>query len=142
MKPLGPIPAGYSAKNGQLAIGADARHLLGDATLQDLPDRPRFVFNATNLQSGVLWRFSKPYMADYRVGMVESPAVRLADAVAASSAFPPFLSPLRLPVDGAYAPGQESLTGPEYRRRPVLTDGGVYDNLGLETAASIGAGQA
>ena len=38
-----------------------------------LPDRPRFVFNATNLQSGVLWRFSKSYMWDYRVGKIPEP---------------------------------------------------------------------
>ena len=36
------------------------KHLFGDATLQDLPDEPRFVINATNLESGVLLRFSKP----------------------------------------------------------------------------------
>ena len=39
-------------------------HLFGDATLQDLPDEPRFVINATSLQSGALFRFSKPYVAD------------------------------------------------------------------------------
>jgi NTE family protein len=34
-------------------------HLFGDATLQDLPDDPpRFVINATNVQTGLLWRFS------------------------------------------------------------------------------------
>ena len=38
------------------------KHLFGNAALQDLPDSPRFVFNATNLESGVLMRFSKPYM--------------------------------------------------------------------------------
>jgi NTE family protein len=66
--------------------------LFGGATLQSLPDRPHFVFNATNLQSGVLWRFSKPYMWDYRVGKIPEPHEKLAVAVAASSAFPPFLS--------------------------------------------------
>lgn len=30
------------------------RHLFHGATLQDLPDSPRFVINATNVQSGVL----------------------------------------------------------------------------------------
>jgi NTE family protein len=65
------------------------RYLFAGATLQDLPDEPRFVINATNVQSGVLWRFSKPYMWDYRVGKVEKPTVSLAQAVAASSAFPP-----------------------------------------------------
>ena len=71
------------------------RHLFGGATLQDLPNAPRFVINATNVQSGALWRFEKPYMRDYRVGEVKAPTIPLARAVAASSAFPPVLSPLR-----------------------------------------------
>ena len=67
--------------------------------LQDLPDKPRFVINATNVQSGALWRFSKPYMRDYRVGKINSPTLSLAQAVAASSAFPPVLSPVELRLD-------------------------------------------
>ncbi|GAA4405480.1 hypothetical protein GCM10023168_19200 [Fodinibacter luteus] len=47
-------------------VKAYRRHLFGSATLQDLPDRPKFVINATNLESGVLMRFSKAYLADYR----------------------------------------------------------------------------
>ncbi len=115
---------------------AYANYLYGDATLQDLPDAPRFVINATNVQSGALWRFSKPYMADYRVGMVRNPIVTLAKAVAASSAFPPVLSPVELEIEpGSFEPGK----GMDLQREPftsdvVLTDGGVYDNLGLETA--------
>jgi NTE family protein len=116
---------------------AYADHLFGDATLQDLPDDPpRFVINATNVQSGVLWRFSKPYMRDYLVGRVDRPRVRLADAVAASSAFPPFLSPARLPsstLDFAPPTDGETLHRPPFTTEVVLTDGGVYDNLGLET---------
>jgi NTE family protein len=111
--------------------------LFSGATLQDIPDDPpRFIFNATNLQSGVLWRFSKPYMWDYRVGKVENPQLRLAVAVAASSAFPPFLSPLTLKLDeGDYVPGSGTdLQRSKYMQHPVLSDGGVYDNLGLETA--------
>ena len=56
--------------------GAYRKHVFGDATLQDLPDRPRFVINSTNIQTGSLWRFSKPYMADYQVGMVREPRRR------------------------------------------------------------------
>jgi NTE family protein len=114
---------------------AYAEHLYREATLQDLPDEPRFVINATNVQSGALWRFSKPYMADYRVGVVEKPTVRLAVAVAASSAFPPVLSPLTLDLDpAAFKPksGQDLQKEP-FTDEAVLTDGGVYDNLGLET---------
>ena len=61
----GPGPA--STRRARQSDGAStAETLFGDATLQDLPDAPRFVINATSLQSGVLWRFFKPYMWDYR----------------------------------------------------------------------------
>ena len=74
-------------------------------------------------------------MADWRVGTIPTPAVPLADAVAASSAFPPVLSPFELDLseaDWQTVDGNE-LTGRAYRDRVVLCDGGVYDNLGLET---------
>ena len=121
---------------GDKVTDAYRKHLFGDATLQQLPERPRFVINATNVQTGSLWRFSKPYMADYRVGVYPDPAVDLAVAVAASSAFPPVLSPLRLSVDpngfSQDRRGPQHL--PPYTSEVVLSDGGVYDNLGLETA--------
>jgi NTE family protein len=75
-------------------------------------------------------------MWDWRVGKVANPTVELAVAVGASSAFPPVLSPARLKLkDSEFAPG----TGADLQRPPFtedvfLTDGGVYDNLGLETA--------
>lgn len=114
------------------------RHLFGNATLQDLPDAPRFIFNATSVQTKSLVRFSKREVADWRVGRILAPQVELATAVAASSAFPPFLSPLTLRLDPAqWAPpdrfGPAELRRPEFMQRLVLTDGGVYDNLGLET---------
>jgi NTE family protein len=111
-------------------------HLFGDRTLQRLPDHPRFVINATNVQTGSLWRFSKPYMADYQVGVYPEPEVELAVAVAASSAFPPVLSPLRLSLDpsGFAKERRGPLHMPPYTTKVVLSDGGVYDNLGLETA--------
>ena len=112
------------------------KHLFGETTLQELPDQPRFVFNAANLESGALMRFSKPYLADYRVGRVRDPDLSLALAVTASSAFPPFLSPCTVELEHAHwttDPGND-LTGPSYRDKIRLSDGGVYDNLGLETA--------
>jgi NTE family protein len=97
---------------------------------------PRFVINATNVQSGALWRFMQPYMRDYRVGEVKEPTILLAQAVAASSAFPPVLSPFEMRLEeNAFTPN----SGLDLQRKPfttkvILTDGGVYDNLGLETA--------
>ncbi|KAA0570264.1 patatin-like phospholipase family protein [Azospirillum sp. Sh1] len=121
--------------------GAYDRHLFKGATLQDLPDdagsaAPRFVINATNVQSGALWRFMRPYMRDYRVGEVLNPTVLLAQAVAASSAFPPLLSPFEMRLDPeSFVPGSGlDLQERPYTSQVLLTDGGVYDNLGLETA--------
>jgi len=108
-------------------------------TLQDLPDdtggkAPRFVINATNVQTSVLWRFSRPFMGDYRVGLVRNPTVPICKAVAASSAFPPILSPMSLDIgQPVEATAGADLSRPPYTKTAVLSDGGVYDNLGLET---------
>jgi len=126
---------------GERVADAYDEHLFGGKTLQDIPAEeegvaPRFVFNASNVQSGVLFRFSRDYIRDYRVGKIERPTLRLALAVAASSAFPPVLSPLKLTFqESDYTPGSgDDLQRRPFTTSPVLTDGGVYDNLGLETA--------
>ncbi len=56
----------------------------------------------------------KPYVRDYRVGEVRKPSIEIAQAVAASSAFPPVLSPTRLKLDAA------KFT-PEHRKGPPTT---------------------
>ena len=112
-------------------------HLFGDAELRDLPGPggPLFVICATNMESGALFRFSRPHVADWRVGMIEEPRVSLADAVAASSAFPPVLSPFDIDLRDACWESQKGndLAVDEFRDTISLSDGGVYDNLGLET---------
>jgi NTE family protein len=120
------------------------QYLYKKATLQDLPgegEGPRFVFNATSLQTGTLWRFTRCYMGNYKVGLVKNPKVELATAVAASSAFPPLLSPCVLDLDPTqFDPGVKVPPLPQhmklddFRNQIALADGGVYDNLGLETA--------
>lgn len=121
---------------GDKVAGSYRRHLYGEKTLQDLPDRPRFVINATSVQTGALWRFSKPYMGEWRVGRVPNPTLQVATAVAASSAFPPVLSPIRLKLDPSSFTLRDgaNLDDEALRREVFLSDGGVYDNLGLETA--------
>lgn len=119
----------------QMVASKYRKYLFGDATLQGLPDNPRFIIYATSLQTGASFRFSKPYMADYKVGRVDSPEVPLATAVAASSAFPPVLSPVVLKADGykwTRMQGTDLFDNEKFRSRLYLTDGGVYDNLGLE----------
>src|ERR1043166_3069155 len=124
----GTIPARVAA--------AYDRVMFDGATLQDLPaaPAPMFVYDSSTLQTGALWRFTRDYMGDYKVGYVDTPSLPLAVAVGASSAFPPFLSPVVLKSPGAFRPPAPppDLQDPRYRSRVVLCDGGVYDNLGLE----------
>jgi NTE family protein len=123
---------GCSAANS--IVRSYDKHLFRGANLQDIPDAPRFTFMATNLQTGSGWRFSKAYAADYRVGLIDRPTLPLSRVVAASSAFPPLLSPVRVNLADQIV---RAAAGADLHREPftkvaVLTDGGVYDNLGLE----------
>jgi NTE family protein len=106
--------------------------------LGDLPGPgkgPRFVFNASDLATGTLFRFERPYMGTYEVGLVRHPDVKVATAVAASAAFPPFVAPLNLDMDPSKVedvPGARYHSVKALRRRAALVDGGAYDNLALE----------
>jgi NTE family protein len=115
--------------------GAYRQHIFGDAVLGDLPKQPGFIINATNIGSGALARFERTGLTDWRVGSLPDPDIPVATAVACSSAFPPILSPykLRPMVDWVDEEGND-LGTPEHREALFLSDGGVYDNLGLETA--------
>ena len=64
---------GISA-SGEVAKSYNS-YLFDDKTLQDMPDSPFFVFCATNLQTGVLWRFTKSYAGDYVIGYLDKPAI-------------------------------------------------------------------
>jgi NTE family protein len=123
---------------------AYGKHLYGGLTLADLPApkdgrgrrrAPSFKINATSFQHNSLWRMGRDYIANYDVGLFPNPKIPLADAVAASSAFPPFLSPMKLDLRSlSVEPGTEgSLFAPPYSTQPLVLDGGAYDNLGLET---------
>lgn len=110
--------------------------------LTELPARPRFIICATDLAFGVSWVFDSgsfgsargrlgDYQAGYKSPMPPWPVGR---AVAASSCFPPVFNPLPVGLrpeefqDGEYnKPDRNELVA-----GIRLSDGGVYDNLGLE----------
>ena len=109
--------------------------LFENTRLPALPDKPRTVFNTTNLQTGRDFRISKAYMADYRVGQIDKPDLSVGKVVAASSAFPPVLSPCVIEVDPASwkrLDGADLFNNPRYKHTLTLADGGAYDNIGLE----------
>ena len=101
----------------------------------ELPTQPYLVLNATSLTSIRSWRFTRDGMGDSRIGLAEwgENPLPLGEAVAASAAFPPVFPPARIRrTDYSFSP-------PVYKESPVpdypliaVTDGGVYDNLGVE----------
>jgi NTE family protein len=119
---------------GAYVSKAYAKHLFGNKTLQDFPEQPRFIINATNLETGSLFRFSRREIRDWRVGRIVAPKILIADAVTASSAFPPVLSPFILDVspDDFEHTSPKEIADDAFRTEISLTDGGVYDNLGLQ----------
>lgn len=125
--------------SGEFLAKRYAKDLFGETLLRELPDHksgdaPGFIFYATNMQTGRSFRFHQDYIADYYIGISRTTDVLLADAVAASSAFPPIFSPVILNTEpGAWEKPLRELPNLEkLRRRIVLADGGVYDNMGLE----------
>lgn len=81
------------------------------------------VLNATELRTGTAFRFGSRQSGCWRLGqLAEVPTV--ARAVAASAAFPALLPSLDLRLDF-------ELRGELSRHRAIITDGGVYDNLGI-----------
>jgi NTE family protein len=90
----------------------------GPGPLGDLPEHPRFVFVATDITNRTQWVFDAGRRVMGRDGRTWPAADwPLARATAASSCLPGVFTPMRVELDG------ESIE---------LTDGGIYDNLGLE----------
>jgi hypothetical protein len=74
----------------------------------------------------------------YRVGEVKNPKVELAVSIGASPALPPVLSSVELDLnesDHTLGSGMD-LHRPPFTTQIVLTKGGVYDHLGLDTVSS------
>lgn len=125
---------------GDYLARAYDKHLFHGASTRDMPDasrpgQPRFVIYATNMQTGRSFRIRQDMLADWYLGTAQGASIPLAQAVAASSAFPPVFSPVVLKMSpDAWKNGRVDLAESErLRSHIVLTDGGVYDNMGLET---------
>ena len=94
------------------------RRRIGPRMLAELPARSgdgiEFIFLATNIEKGTPWRFTSE-----TIGTHATPAdMTIAEAVAASACFPPIFGPIKIRKNG-------KIIG-------HLTDGGVYDNTGME----------
>lgn len=108
---------------------------LTSLTLPELPRRPQFVFNAAEMAYGVNWESRRDSVGHYRSAYASpDPAWPVGRAVAASACFPPVFPPLPVgvPASAFRLNGVPSSADPEVLTRMSLTDGGVYDNLGIE----------
>jgi predicted acylesterase/phospholipase RssA len=99
-----------------------------ELTYADLrPDRPRLLINSTDLQSGRRFVFCNEAFDDLNSDLSRYP---ISYAVTASSAVPVILHPVTL--------RDYSTTFSQYRH---LIDGGVADNLGIQTLVETYAAQ-
>ena len=100
--------------------------LFSGARMNDLKNsKPLLIINAAELRTGSAFYFTAHESGSWRLGILPSNEIALAHAVAASAAYPLFLPALdeRLPFIRR--------DGSQHTERVALTDGGVYDNLGL-----------
>jgi NTE family protein len=112
------------------------QHLTKGRLLKDIAGTPIHVLCTTDLAYGVNWMFKKDQCGDYQAGFFNTPADwPVATAIAASSCFPPVFRPFHLNLDpGALIGGKAPRTPQRDKciREITFSDGGVYDNLGLE----------
>lgn len=106
--------------------------------LADLPISPVWHINTTCYETGKNWRFTRDSMGDWQSGRHYSPAVGVAQAIAASAAVPYAVGALKLPLPdhGWWETDPASKQPLRKKSRPFksvrLWDGGVYENLALE----------
>ena len=99
----------------------------GETKLKDLPERPLVAINATDVETGTLFTFSRAKMSCYKYEFAKEPTKFFGDefpvsrAVMASSCVPHLFPPVK--VGECY---QEGRTLPNV----LLVDGGLYDNQG------------
>ncbi len=146
-----------ASRIGMIADELD-RCLYCGATLNELP--PWILLNATNLRTGKAWKFFSDRVGDYVVGATKhTQSIRVADAVAASAAYPGLadayrfeyhageLRPELLDERWGFSGDAAVKAGTAWRARfgtsrgrviMPLVDGGVYDNEGLIGLRSAG----
>jgi NTE family protein len=116
----------FSPKQRADALAKVFETRLTSKKLGQLPksgDGTEFLFLATDVERGIMWQFGPRTMTSHKFRKkIDCSDISIARAVAASACFPPMFGPIKL--EGHTKSGEEFIAW--------LSDGGVYDNLGLE----------
>jgi NTE family protein len=121
------MPRRYHSRTNAFEAVLNKR-LFQRAKLPDVKRREDLdvVINATDLTTSNAFRFGNRLTFCSRHGeVIKNKNLGVATAVAASAAFPPLLPALDMVYDF------HSIRHGDSRKRVILTDGGVYDNLGI-----------
>lgn len=101
------------------------RSVFGDRKLQEVKrENLKVIINATELRTETAFRFGSDKTSCWRYGDVADHQLLVSKAVATSAAYPPLLPAF----DEVFLFSKNDTVN---KRRVILTDGGVYDNLGV-----------
>lgn len=126
----------------KLIIKAYDKFFFRHNTLSNLPEKPIIAINATNLESGRPFTFSRNKMSDsfYEYPSDKSDSIKfkskifpIANAVMASTCVPFAFSPIR--IQEKYFEKESDFL----KVHPLLIDGGVYDNQGIHKLMQKGS---
>lgn len=123
------------------------KYLFNNAKLSQITRDREFIFYGTNYDTGVSVRLSRDSIRDYQLGTATHHDIKLSEAIAISSAFPPFMSPFIIKNhkmqwnDSSYSQIKDEKTLAYLRNNMRLSDGGLYDNLGIEALWKVGKQQ-
>ena len=129
------LPWNWFKRDVQIDALADrlADGPMGHARLADLPERPRFIFCSSEMQFRSQWTFDSGIR---QIGAEPSGQAALGDwtiarAAASSSCLPGVFAPMSIhdQLSGGTYDGDDAKA---LARGIVLSDGGMYDNLGVE----------
>ena len=99
-----------------------------DQSIKNLPEQPSWVINGTTNLSGCRWRVEHSTkvncMGSDDLGFSDSSEFPIADAIAISAAYPGVIGPYR------FKAGKQDV---------FLSDGGLFDNLGLDAVFDLEA---
>lgn len=127
------LPRNWGNPNAQIdALTARLEDTpLGQSRLAELPDEPRFVLCASEMQFRSQWTSERRTIGAEPSGRALPGEWTIARAAAASSCLPGVFAPMRIhdTLDGGTYKGVDRAS---LLAKLELADGGMYDNLGVE----------